>query len=577
MAALRPDPVKEPARMKSYWKREWKAVLAVAFFGLLFDGCMTFGPILQGRLIDTIVSESPLSAVLLQAAAFLALILFVQIMRFFKRYFVRLFANRTSASMRLMLYNNLLHRDIAFLSQAKTGDLLTRAVSDVDICVEGMRKITTEVFDTGVLMLSYLISLFVYDWKITLAACAFVPVAMLLAEKLKKSIVRFSKAARSQSSHVAELTYDNVEHTVLLRVNGLEGQNQAAYFTALDDLEQKSIKANLLENSMQPVYQVIALLGIVFALYFGGQNVIGGGWTVGMFSAYISIFTALTLKASKAAKLFNSYQKAKVSWQRIKSYLTPHQEKDKTDRGIPKTHTIQIDKLRFAYPASQNTILNNITLSARTGEIIGVTGSVACGKTTLGVVLQGLYPYEGSILLDGAALSGYSDWEKSLRISYLGHHPELLSDTIYQNITLGDGGDILPVLNDVCFLEDLSTMPLGVDTVVGSSGVRLSGGQQARIALARALYRKSPVLILDDPFSAVDMRTEEAILQNLRTRYADRIIFLISHRLTAFPKTDRVLLLQKDGSGLCDTHEALLAASPLYRGIYTLQTGGNVT
>lgn len=574
MASFKLSPIERPEKMSSYWKRQWKVIAAVVFFGIVFNGCMPIGPILQGKLIDTIVSQARLQKVLLQIGLFVGIILFIQIMRFFKRYYVRLFANRTSAVMRMMIYNNIINKDIIELSQERTGDLMTKAISDVDICVEGMRKVMTEVFDTGVLMISYFISMLVYDWKITIGACIFVPVAVGLAEYLKKAIVKYSKAARSQSSRVADLTYDNIEHTVLLRINGLEGKNRQEYFHELDDLEKKSVKASILENSMQPIYNVIALLGIVVVLYYGGKNVIAGVWTIGMFSTYIAIFAALTTKASKAAKLFNSFQKATVSWQRIKPYLTDYKQKNTDDRGSYGDGTLIVKDLSFRYPGVEELVVQNISFSARPGDLIGVTGPVACGKSSLGVALQGLYPYLGSIKLDGVELREYSETEISRRVSYLGHLPQLLSDTIYNNITLGEDGDISAVLNDVCFDEDLKSMPEGIHTVVGSSGVRMSGGQQARIALARALYRRSPLMILDNPFSSVDMKTEETIIKNLRSHYSDRIIVLISHRLSVFPRTDSVIVIHGDRKAEYGTHTTLLSSSGLYSSIYRLQMGG---
>ena len=575
MAKLMISPIEHPDKMSSYWKRQWKVIAAVVFFGILFNGSMAIGPILQGKLIDTIVSQAQINTVLLQIGLFVGVILLIQIMRFFKRYYVRLFANRTSATMRMMIYNNIMNKSIMELSQEGTGDLMTKAISDVDICVEGMRKVTTEVFDTGVLILSYFISMLIYDWKITIGACIFVPVAMWLAEYLKKVIVKYSKAARSQFSHVADLTYDNIEHTVLLRVNGLEGKNRQEYFRELDDLEKKSVKASILENSMQPIYNVIALLGIVVVLFYGGKNVIDDVWTVGMFSTYITIFAALTTKASKAAKLFNSFQKATVSWQRIKPYLTDYKQKNNDDRGSYGDGTLIVKDLSFHYPDAEELVVQNISFSARPGDLVGITGPVACGKSSLGIALQGLYPYIGSIKLDGVELQEYSETEISRRISYLGHLPQLLSDTIYNNITLGEDGDISAVLHDVCFDEDLKDMPEGIHTMVGSSGVRLSGGQQARIALARALYLHSPVMILDDPFSAVDMKTEEAIIENLRSHYSDCIILLISHRLSIFPKTDSVIVIHHDRKAEYGTHTTLLSSSELYASIYRLQMGGD--
>lgn len=143
--------------------------------------------------------------------------------------------------------------------------------------------------------------------------------------------------------------------------------------------------------------------------------------------------------------------------------------------------------------------------------------------------------------------------------------------SIYSNITLGNDQDIFPVLKDVCFDVDLAAMPKGQDTLVGSSGIRLSGGQQSRIALARTLLNRNKIIILDDPFSSVDMKTEEIIIENLRNQYKDSIILLISHRLAIFDKINQILLLSSDKKAVYGTHNELMKCSELYATIYQLQ------
>jgi len=157
-------------------------------------------------------------------------------------------------------------------------------------------------------------------------------------------------------------------------------------------------------------------------------------------------------------------------------------------------------------------------------------------------------------------------------IAYLGHRPELLSDTIYNNLTLGGGQKTDSVLEDVAFFKDLLAMPERENTLVGNRGIRLSGGQQSRIALARTLLDKKKIIILDDPFAAVDMKTEEAIIGRLRENYRHSVILLISHRLAIFPAVNRILLLHTDRSIEVGTHESLFQSSRLYSDIYSLQS-----
>jgi len=571
VAKLKIEPMKQPDKIIHYWKKEKSIVVCIILFGLSFNSGMILGPIYQGKLIDSIVGGGNLTSIIKLALIFITLIGMIQVLRYFKRFYIRRFANSTSATMRLMIYNNIMHKSTTELDNENTGNLMTRAISDIDLCVEGMRKFTTEVFDTGVLMAVYMISLFVYDARITLLSILFIPIAMILAEKLKSIIYKYSIAFRKKSSEVAGITYDIIENSMLYRSNGMEAENRVKYDAHMMDLQTKAIKANILENSMQPIYNIIAMIGIILVIYLGGIKVIDGDWSVGIFSTYITLFIAMASKASKASKLFNSVQKSQVSWKRIKPYLSEYVRKE-TDSNIKKVDTrLVVENLTMCYATGKEPILKNISFEGKQGEIIGVTGPIASGKSTLGLALTGLYPYIGSIKIDGKELKDYSEYERSQMISYLGHKPELLSDTIYNNITLGNGKDITSVLKDVCFDTDLASMPEGQNTLVGNSGIRLSGGQQARISLTRALLNKNKIIILDDPFSAVDMKTEEKIIENLKNNYKQSLIILISHRLSSFSKIDQVIFLNDDKTANYGAHKELMNTSKLYATIFNLQ------
>jgi len=571
VSKLKIEPMKQPDKIINYWKKEKFVVACIIIFGLSCNSTIILGPIYQGKLIDSIAGGDNLYSVLLLSATYVALIGAIQILRYFKRFYIRRFANSTSSTMRLMIYNNIMNKSTSELDNENMGNLMTRVISDVDLCVEGMRKFTTEVFDTGVLMISYLITMLAYDIKITALSIVFIPIAMVLAEKLKSVICKYSRDYRKKSSEVADITYNTIENSMLYRVTGMETKNRARYNDELLDLQNKAVKANILENSMQPIYNVIAILGIIMVIYLGGTKVFNGGWTVGNFSTYVAIFSALAVKASKAAKLFNSVQKSQVSWKRIKPYLTEYKTKDNSSNINKGATTLTVENLSFSYEDGKENIIEDISFEGNTGEIIGITGSIASGKSTLGLSLLGLYPYIGSIKIDGKELKDYSEYERSQMISYLGHKPQLLSDTIYNNITLGSKKDITSVLKDVCFDTDLAVMPNRKDTLVGNSGIKLSGGQQARIALARALLNKNRIIILDDPFSAVDMKTEEKIIENMKSNYKDSLIILVSHRLAIFNRINKIILLKSDKTADYGTHNELMNKSELYATIFNLQ------
>ena len=577
MTTLKVEPIKGPNKIVNYWKKEKVVVAAIIFFGLTFNIAIVLGPIYQGKLLDALLMKEPYADVLKIAGMFVLLVFGIQVMRFFKRFYIRRFANSTLSTMRLMIYNNLMGRKMDSHSKEDVGNLTTRAISDVDACVEGMRKFTTEIFDTGVLIASYFVSMILYDLKITIMVSVFIPLAMFLAEKLKLVIYKRTSEYRLKKSEMASLTYESVENTMLYRANGLEDFYRSRYEEELTDLEKKSINASILENAMQPVYKIIAMLGVIPMIYFGGMKVIEGSWTVGAFSTYFTMLAALALKASKAAKLFNSVQKAKVSWTRIKPYMTeyvtfPKEDQEKTTTEVP---LLKVENLSFTYPSSdeeREPVINNISFIGKRGMLIGITGPIASGKSTLGLALLGLYPYEGSIVIAGKELKEIPVDKRSSLISYQGHRPSLFSDTLAENIMLGREGDLSKAINAAGLKADLQLMPEGKDTKVGNMGIRLSGGQQARVALARALYGENPIIVLDDPFSAVDMKTEEEIVRNLKSMYKESIILLISHRISIFKETDWVILFDQKKNTVYGTHEELMEKSKTYHAIYSIQS-----
>ena len=563
--------IKNPDKIKNYWIKEKKSVILLTLFLILYDVGIVARPIYQGKLIDALIAKVNFNNLIKLSLTFIFIIGMVQFFRYLKRYYVRQFANATTATMRFMIYNNILHKEEKELNDENMGSLMTKAISDVDVCVEGMRKSTTEVFDTGVLFITYLVTLLQYDVKITLYACIFIPAAVFIAEKMKKIIFKFTKAYRSQLSQVSDITYDRIDNAILYRLYGREADNRVVYEEELEDFEKKAIVANIWENAMQPIYNVIAMGGIVFVIIMAGEKVYEGSFTVGVFSAYISIFTIMAAKASRIARLFNTIQKSSVSWKRIKSFLKGYKEIDKTRGIISKETKLEIENLYLKYDKSSDYIIKNLNFKARENNIVGITGPIGCGKSTLGRVFLGNINYEGSIKIDNKELRDYSEYERSKIISYMGHDAHLISDTIYNNITMGDDGDISHVLKMVCFDEDLKSMENGIETLVGNGGVRLSGGQQARIALARTLYHKNKILILDDPFSAVDMKTEKNIIDNLRANYGDCLILLISHRLAIFKYLNQIILINEDKTLEYGNHQKLIENSKLYNQLYLLQ------
>ena len=565
----------KPNTIRYYCLEALPLLAVITVTGLVYNIGLAASPWFEGqlvqRLLDIMQNQTPPNRMLPLAAAYALTVLFVQFTRFLKRLFVRKFANHINRSMKMRLYRSLIRTSKAELSNQSVGAALTKSIADVDTCVEGIRKFTTEVFDTGIAFLTYFVMLMVYDWKLALISMVFPPVAWFLAESMKHLASSAASAYKESTTALNNATMDRIENAITYRVYGQDENRNRIYEGDLEDYERKAARSGILETSLQPVYQSIAMLGALFILWLGGKNVAGTGWTtwdIAAFTAFLSCFTKLSVKSSKIAKLFNSVQKARVSWKRVQPFLEDSEEIPK--RPAEPAGDLEVRKLRFAYPGC-DPLFGPVSFTAHPGQIIGVTGPVACGKSTLGRVFLCEYPYEGAVLFGGEELSRLIREHRGV-VGYVGHDPELLQDSIGENILLGEEGSAEPYLEAVCMLDEVLGMPQGLNTPMGSSREGLSGGQQARLALARALCNKRPLLILDDPFSAVDQKTERIIFDNLRSLLPDTIIILISHRLSLFPRMDQVLWMD-EGKIEVSTHEALLDRNEKYAALFRAQTG----
>ena len=567
----------QPDSIAAYFRLEWLPLTLITLSGLAYNVGLLAGPWFEGRLaqcLADILGGNETAAVMTAlAAGYILVTLLVQAARFIKRFYVRRFANNINRRMKGVLYANLVRQSRGALEKQGAGELMTKAISDVDDCAEGIRKFTTEVFDTGVALAGYIVMLFAYDRHLALLCMIFPPISYICAEKMKKPVQRAGAAYKKAAAALSAATLDRAKNAVTYRVYGCEDAQEARYEAALDGYEQAAVRANVWQAALPPLYLAASNLSVLFILWFGAKNVLGTGWRawdIAAFTTFLSCFMKTAVKSSKAAKLFNAVQRAEVSWKRIKPMM-------KTPRAleplaVPAAQRVEVSGLSFCYDGGAP-IFEGVSFSAQPGDIIGVTGPVACGKSTLGRVFLGERPYGGSVRIGGRELSGLSPREAASTVGYLGHDPELWNDTVEENVLCGEAGDAMRFLALTALDGEVRAMEQGLQTVVGSGGVRLSGGQAQRLALARTLAHPRPVLVLDDPFSALDRRTEDEVFARLKACAQDRIVILISHRLYHFPELRQIVFMQ-DGKADVGTHEALCASVPAYRALYESQTGG---
>ena len=568
-------------RISTYFKTEWKILVLITVSGLIYNLGLLAGPWFEGKmagcLIDILGGSKAFSDMAVLVLAYMVSIAVVQSSRYLKRFYVRRFANNVNRSMKRVLYGSLIRKSRTELQEEGVGNVMTKAILDVDDCAEGMRKFTTEIFDTGVALMAYAGMLLFYDWKLALLSMIFPPISYFAAEKMKVVIQKSGAAYKKQSGALSDATLDRASNAITYRVFGREQERKEAYEENLSAYERAAVRANIWNSSMPPIYKAVSMTGVLLILYFGGKNVLGVGWRawdIAAFTTFISCFTKLSTKSSSAAKLFNAVHKAQVSWKRIKPLMKVEMKRGIMEDSEHENQKVSgmsqsgltVSHMGFSYPDGRR-IFDDISFSAKPGQIIGITGPVACGKSTLGKVFLCESPYDGSITWNGEELQEETAAKRAELIGYLGHDPELFNDTVEQNILMGDQKDARTYLKAVCFDEEVEAMEQGIETFVGSGGVRLSGGQAQRLALARTLCHKKKLLILDDPFSALDKKTEEQIFANLKGMAKDCVVLLISHRLYLFPQMDQVIWLN-EGQAVIGSHQEVRDQVEEYRRLY---------
>lgn len=534
-------------RVRTYFYENWYIVLPLCITGLLFNAFMAFIPKIEGNTIDLLLTND-YKRILFSSLVLLIIVLFVQINRFFKRFLVRVFGNKITLKMRQISFQNLMNKDLSFFINNSAGDILNRNVSDIYDSTEGIRKMTTEVFDTIVLLFGYLISLFVMDYKLTLMVCPFIILSVLAAHFMKKLVYKFNKEYKEYLSIYKEKTLSLLDNELYYRGFGSSSDYYNKFVGDTKILCNKNTKALLFQSSLEPIYSVIAWAGLLFIIYFGGKNVINDVYKIGTLSAFLSTYLLVSKKASKVGKVFNAYQGFKVSFVRCKEYLVTKENKE-TEYSLNEEGLV-VNNASLNYSTFQ---LPNANFVVNKGEVVGICGRVHSGKTSLLRAISGLYDYSGSISYGGVEIKDLVKSSKQY-IAYCLGEAKLFSDTIKNNIILNRDGNLDKAIEESKINIDLVELG-GIDAMLSHSNSNISGGQQKRMELARAIYPNCDILLLDDPFSSVSADMAIDMLDGI-IGGNDKIVLFVSNNNNLLKRASKVIFI--DDKLYVDSYDNLL-------------------
>jgi len=585
-------PQQEPLKLISYLKRHRGLFWLEAAGGIIYNTVIVTGPIILGKAIDAAsllinegVTTARVQTLLMWCLLFVFSTIFFQFARYVKRRYIRKMCFHIRGDMRAGLMSRTLNKSMSDIERESVGDMMSRTVGDVEQIVSTIETTINEGWDTWLLMISYFVVLLFYNWKITLLCAIPIPFALFIAESARHPLYQYSLKSRQFASRVTSQLRDMVNSVAILRLYGKERAEKERLAVFAEEQVRWNIKTALLQSGMMPIYSFLASLGIVGAIGIGGQQVIDGVWSIGTFIAYFTMFAAMARRTWVAARVFNRWHAARASWQRIIEKLqtdeaareTEEQKEEPNQVDTQSKQGIYVNHMRFSYTNSSLEALRDINFSVPFGSIVGITGPVGSGKSALGLALTGLYPYRGKVSFGGVELSELSKAERTELIAYAGQDAFLFSASIADNVMFSNSEEardpekLKQVLHISALSDDMDLFPQGPATLIGERGVRVSGGQRQRIALARALYADKPIVVLDDPFSAVDIGTEYRIVERLRESLVGKTVFLFSHRLNSFPFLDHIIVLNDGEIAEQGTHDELMANQEIYTKIYNAQ------
>ncbi len=566
--------------LKQYFvQNRWPIALGLMCL-LIVDFLQLLIPLVIKKAIDILTMKTATAQILIQQGMIiLGLALMIAIFRYVWRYFLLGHSRKVEEALRNRIYGHLQTLSLSFYHKTKTGDLMARAINDINAIrmATGMGLVAlTDGIVLGIAAIGFMLSINV---RLTLIALIPAPIIIVLTRILTR---RMSTGFENAQKTFADLTERAREVFAGIRV--IKAYNRESWaHQNIEEEGQRYISVNMgLAKTLAfffPMMVIFTNIGLAIVIWLGGRLTILGNITTGDFVAFISYLNLLTWPMMAMGWVTNLVQRGSASMRRINGILEelPEIRDSAQSIHIPQIRgKIEIKGLSFTHPGQSFYALKDIHLKIEAGDTIAVVGRVGAGKTTLlQTITRLLDAPAGTIFVDGWNVRQIPLQTLRKNIGFVTQEVFIFSDTIRNNILFGRTGvsqdHLETVLRAADIFEDIKNLEKGLDTFLGERGSTLSGGQRQRLTIARALILDPPILILDDALSMVDTRTEERILNQVLSLRRNKTNLIVSHRISTISRAERIAVLERGELVELGTHENLLKKGGIYTTLYEKQ------
>ena len=499
---------------------------------------------------------------------------------YFGNYLINYVGLAAVTDLRQTVFDRVLRQDSQFFESTSTGRLMSSIMNDIEkiqvatshILADWLRQSFTVIFLLCVVMQK--------DWRLAIFSLTLLPFVLVPTARLGRRIRRSTRRAQDDAAELNQILQETISGHQVVKSFGTEEIESNRFRLAAGRLKSSNLRYVAQQAIASPLIEFFGAITIVVLLTYARQQIRGHTMTAGEFSSFVIALLMLYEPVKRLTGIHNIFQQALGASQKVFEYLDRGQdirEKPGAVKLHKVLHSVRIDHVGFEYPNSPNGFrLAGIDFEVKAGEVVALVGPSGAGKTTLANLVPRFYDVtSGAVLIDNKDLRDVQLSSLREKIAIVSQETFLFNDSVANNIRYGKpkakDDEIRQVARNAMAEEFILRMPDGYDTMIGERGMKLSGGQRQRIAIARALLKNAPILILDEATSHLDTESEMLVQRALQNLMSHRTVIVIAHRLSTIRRADKIVVLDSGRIAEVGTHDELIGGGGIYQRLHELQ------